>query len=115
MIQTSYTAQTSTATSQGIWVYVHPRVGFGVIGRTFTAKVTARDSFAGSIAWVQAQKPNGSWRRIAYVVINQYSVAKFHIALKAHRTYHLRIYLPQAQAGPGYLNGLSMTRRVRFY
>jgi hypothetical protein len=74
----------------------HPR-------QDVTAKVTGRDSFAGSIAWVQAQKPNGSWRRIAKVVINQYSVAQFHMNLRPHTRYHLRIYLPKAQAGVGYL------------
>ena len=114
MIQTVYTAQTSTSLSNEQWVYVHPRVGFGVRGKTFTAKITGRDSFAGSVAWVQAQKANGGWRRIATVVIDQFSVARFHVALKAHRTYHLRIFLPKAQAGRGYLSGLSHTRTVRF-
>jgi hypothetical protein len=113
-IQTEYMAQTTTSTTEGAWVYVHPRVGFGIRGKTFIAKVTGRDSFAGSIAWVQAQRANGSWRRIAKVVINQYSVARFHVNLRPHTTYHLRIYLPKVQAGVGYLNGLSMTRRVRF-
>ncbi len=112
MIQTDYTAQTSTSTSQAATITVHPRVGFGVNGRTFSAKVTARDSFAGSVAWFQMQTANGSWHRIALVVINQFSVAKFHVALKKGHTYTLRIYLPQQQAGPGYLNGTSHTRRV---
>ena len=112
MIQTDYTAQTSTSTSQAATITVHPRVGFGVNGRTFSAKVTARDSFAGSVAWFQMQTANGSWHRIALVVINQFSVAKFHVALKKGHTYTLRIYLPQQQAGPGYLYGASHTRRV---
>jgi hypothetical protein len=113
-IQTVYTAQTSTATTDDVWVYVHPRVGFGIRGKTFIAKITGRDSFAGSTAWVQAQKATGSWRKIASVVIDENSVAKFHIALKARRTYRLRIYLPKQQAGQGYLDGLSQTRTVRF-
>jgi hypothetical protein len=74
--------------------------------------VTGRDSFAGSVAWFQRQSRNGGWRRIALVVINQFSVAKFHVTLKKGHTYTLRIYLPQQQAGPGYLNGTSHTQRV---
>jgi hypothetical protein len=112
MIQTDYTAQTNTSTSQAVTVAVHPRVGFGVNGNTFSAKVTARDSFAGSVALFQMQTANGGWRRIALVVINQFSVAKFHVALKKGHTYTLRIYLPQRQAGPGYLDGTSHSQRV---
>ena len=112
MIQTSYTAQTRTSTSQPVTLAVHARVGFGVSGNTFSAKVTGRDSFAGSVAWFQMQTAAGGWHRIALVVINQFSVAKFHVALKKGHTYKLRIYLPQQQAGPGYLDGTSHTQQV---
>lgn len=111
MIQTDYTAQTNTSTSGTVTIAVHPRVGFGVNGNTFSAKVTARDSFAGSVAWFQMKTSSG-WRRIALVVINQFSVAKFHVNLKKGHTYTLRIYLPQAQAGPGYLDGTSRIQAV---
>jgi len=112
MIQTDYTAQTSTSTSPAARVAVHPRVGFGVNGNTFSAKVTGRDSFAGSVAWFQMQTASGGWHRLALVVINQFSVAKFHVTLKKGHTYKLRIYLPQQQAGPGYLDGTSHTQHV---
>lgn len=112
LIQTDYTAQTSTSKSQAVTVSVHPRVGFGVNGNTFSAKVTGRDSFAGAIAYFQMQTAGGGWRKLALVVINQFSVAKFHVKLRHGHTYTLRIYLPQAQAGPGYLNGTSHTQRV---
>ena len=112
MIATTYTAQTATATSDSATVSVHPRVGFGVNGNTFTAKVTARDSFAGRIAYLQRRMPSGAWRPIKLVVINQHSVARFHVALKRGRTYTLRIYLTKAQAGGGYLDGTSIVQRV---
>jgi len=112
MIQTHYTAQTNTSTSPPVTIFVHPRVGFGVNGNTFSARVTARDSFAGSVAFFQMRTASGGWRRIALVVINQFSVAKFHVALKKGHTYTLRIYLPQRQAGPGYLAGTSHSQRV---
>ena len=107
MIQTTYTAQTTTSTSPPATIAVHPRVGFGVNGNTFTAKVTARDSFAGSIAWFEMRTLLGSWHRIALVVINPLSVARFHVRLHRGHTYTLRIYLPSRQAGPGYMDGTS--------
>lgn len=112
LIQTDYTAQTSTSTSPAVTVTAHPRVGFGVKGNTFSAKVTGRDSFAGSVAWFQMQTASGAWHRIALVVINPLSVAKFHVTLKKGHTYTLRIYLPQQQAGHGYLDGTSHTQHV---
>ena len=111
-IATTYTAQTATATSDAATVSVHPRVGFGVNGNTFTAKVTARDSFAGRIAYLQRRTASGAWKPIKLVVVNQHSVAKFHVPLKRGRTYTLRIYLTKAQAGGGYLDGTSIVQRV---
>jgi hypothetical protein len=45
-------------------------------------------------------------------VINPDSVAHFHVALRRGHTYTVRIYLPKAQAGRGYLDGTSHTRHV---
>jgi hypothetical protein len=56
--------------------------------------------------------PSGAWKPIKLVVINQHSVARFHVALKRGRTYTLRIYLTKAQAGGGYLDGTSIVQRV---
>jgi hypothetical protein len=112
MIHTSYTAQTSTSTSAPVSIDVHPRVGFGVNGNHFSAKITGGTSFAGRIALFETRTASGGWRRLAYVVVNQYSVAKFFVPLHRGRTYWLRIYLPQSQAGAGYLSGVSHTRRV---
>lgn len=111
-IQTTYTAQTSTSTSQPVTLNVHPRVGFGLSGKVFTAKITGRESFAGRVAYFQVRTTSGSWRRLALVVINQYSVAKFRVPLRRGHTYTLRIYLTQAQAGPGYLDGTSAIKHV---
>lgn len=111
-IATTYAAHTATATSDTVFVSVHPRVGFGVNGNTFTAKVTARDSFAGRIAYFQMKTNSGGWRRLALVVVNQHSVARFHVSLKRGHTYSLRIYLTKAQAGAGYLDGTSIVKHV---
>lgn len=112
MIATVYTAQTDTATSDAVGVAVHPRVGFGVKGNTFTAKVTGLGSFAGRIAYFQMKTTSGGWKRLALVVINQRSVAKFRVPLRRGHTYTLRIYLTKAQAGSGYLDGTSLIQRV---
>jgi hypothetical protein len=112
-IGTTYTAQTSTSKAPPIAIGVHPRLGLGVSGNTFSAKVTARDSFGGRVAYFQvATRPGGAWKTRALVVINLQSVARFHVALLRGHTYYVRIYLPKVQAGPGYLDGTSHTRRV---
>ncbi|MBA2558707.1 MAG: hypothetical protein H0V07_02270 [Propionibacteriales bacterium] len=110
-IATTYIAQTSTSKSQPISVGVHPRVGFGISGNNFSAKITGRDTFAGAIAYFQVRS-GSTWRSRAVIVVNTFSVARFHVSLKRGRTYTVRIYLPQRQAGPGYLDGSSHIRRV---
>ena len=110
-IQTTYTAQTSTSKSTPIVVKVHPRVGFGIRGNTFSAKITGRDTFAGAIAFFQVLTGSG-WKTREVIVVNTFSVARFTVPLKRGRSYTVRIYLPQRQAGPGYLDGVSHVRRV---
>ena len=112
MVATTYTAQTTTSTSSPLTLNVHPRVGFGINGNDFSAKITGRDSFAGRVALFQRLSPGGSWQSLALVVIDPASVAHFHVGLRRGRTYVVRIYLPYAQAGAGYLDGSSHTRRV---
>jgi hypothetical protein len=111
-IETTYIAQTSTSKSNPLTIKVHPRLGFGVNGNNFTAKITARDTFAGAVALFQVRQPSGGWKTIQLVVTNLNSVARFHVNLKRGKTYFVRIYLPQRQAGPGYLDGVSHARRV---
>ena len=111
LVETTYTAQTSTSKGQPIQVTVHPRVGFGISGNNFSAKITGRDTFAGAVALFQVQT-NAGWRTRAVIVVNTFSVARFHVNLKRGHTYTVRIYLPQRQAGPGYLDGSSHIRRV---
>lgn len=112
MIQTLYVAQTSTSKTTPLVVKVHPRLGLGVSGNDFSAKVTGRDSFGGAVALFQVQTASGDWKTIQLVVTNLQSVARFHVNLKRGKTYHVRIYLPQRQAGAGYLDGTSHVRRV---
>jgi hypothetical protein len=111
MIATQYTAATSNTKSSAVTILVHPRLGFGINGNNFSAKITARDSFGGAVAYFQMFTGTG-WKTLALVVTNLQSTAKFHVSLKRGHTYLVRIYLPQRQAGPGYLDGVSHARRV---
>ena len=86
-------------------------MGFGISGNNFSAKITGRGTFAGAVAYFQVMQGSG-WVTKAVIVVNQFSVAKFHVALKRGHTYTVRIYLPQRQAGPGYLDAVSHVRRV---
>ena len=101
-----------TSKSNPLTVQVHPRLGLGVSGNNFSAKITARDTFAGAVALFQVRTPSGGWNTVQLVVTNLQSVAKIHVNLKRGKTYFVRIYLPQRQAGPGYLDGVSHVRRV---
>ena len=112
MIATTYVAQTSTSKSAPLTIAVHPRVGFGVSGNFFSAKITARDTFAGAVALFQVRTASGGWRTLHLVTTNTQSVARFHVGLRRGHTYFVRIYLPQRQAGAGYLDGVSHVRRV---
>jgi hypothetical protein len=111
-VETRYVAQTTTSKSAPLTVYVHPRLGLGVRGNTFSAKITARDTFAGTVALFQIRTAGGGWKTTHLVVTNLASVARFHVSLHRGKTYFVRIYLPQRQAGSGYLDGISHTRRV---
>ena len=110
-IATTYLAQTSSSKSAPLTIVVHPRVGFGVSGNTFSAKVTARGSLGGRLAYFQSRTSRG-WHTLKLVVVNLQSIAKFQVKLKRGHTYYVRIYLPQIQAGPGYLDGSSAIRQV---
>jgi hypothetical protein len=111
-IETTYIAQTSTSKSDPVTVKVHPRLGLGVNGNNFSAKITARDTFAGAVALFQVRTATSGWQTVQLVVTNLQSVARFHVNLRRGKTYYVRIYLPQRQAGPGYLDGVSHVRRV---
>jgi hypothetical protein len=111
-IETTFIAQTSTSKSSPLTIRVHPRLGLGVSGNNFTAKITAKDTFAGAVALFQTRTPTGNWHTVQLVVTDLNSVARFHVNLKRGKTFFVRIYLPQRQAGPGYLDGTSHVRRV---
>lgn len=109
-IETTYRAQVGTDPSAGITVHVRPRVGLGISARRFTTKVTARDSFAGSVVLLQ-RRAGRRWATVQRVVLNLNSTARFAAKLP-HGTSLIRVVLPAREAGDGYLTGISKTLRV---
>jgi len=109
-IQTTYRAQAGTTPSAGVTVNVRPRVGFGISGRLYTTRVTARDSFAGSIVLLQRRAGN-HWATLQRVVLNLNSFARFSVRLP-HGKSTLRVVAPASSLGPGYLTGTSKSVTV---
>jgi plastocyanin len=105
-IQTTYTAHYRTSNSSPVTVNVAPRVGFGLSGRLFIAKVTSDIGYGGHYVVVQRRNALGGWYSFKRVYLGDNSRAAFRLALpKGHST--LRLVLPSGQAGAGYVQGIS--------
>jgi plastocyanin len=105
-IQTTYTAHWRTTNSPNVTVNVAPLVGFGHSGRTYTAKVTSDQSYAGHYVWLQRKAPAGAFRNVKRIYLGTSSRATFTAKLvKGHSI--LRLVLPDAQAGVGYVASAS--------
>ena len=111
-IQTSYQAHFRTASSPNVTVNVAPRVGFGISGRLFIAKVTSDLNYAGHFVFVQKRNAIGGWKTLKRVYLGANSRAAFRVHIAKGRSV-LRLSLPGSQAGDGYVAGLSRTIPVR--
>lgn len=112
-IQTTYQAKTSTSTGPPLSVSVHPRVGLGFQNHVFSTKVTGGSgstSFAGKIVFFQRRTASGGWATLQKVVLDVNSIARFSAVLPRGVSF-VRAYLSPAQAGPGYLDGVSHIKR----
>ncbi len=112
-IQTLYQAKTSSSTGPAKTINVHPRVGLGYQLGVFSTKVTGgagTTSFAGKIVFFQRRNASGNWVTLDKVVVNLTSQAKFKVKLPSGVSY-TRVYISRAQAGAGYLDGVSTIRR----
>lgn len=112
-IQTTYQAKTSTSTGPPLTVSVHPRVGLGFQNRVFSTKVTGGSgstSFAGKIVYFQRRTGSGRWVTLQKVVLDVNSIARFSAVLPRGVSF-VRAYLSHAQAGAGYLDGVSHIKR----
>lgn len=105
-IQTAYQAHWRTTSSPNVTVNVAPRVGFGLSGRLFIAKVTSDLNYAGHFVLVQKRNAIGTWKTLKRVYLGGNSRAAFRVQLAHGRTV-LRLALPDSQAGAGYVQGIS--------
>jgi plastocyanin len=105
-IQTSYQAHWRTTNSPSVTVNVAPRVGFGLSGRLYVAKVTSDLNYAGKYVLVQRRNALGGWKTLKHVYLGSTSRAVFSLRLSKGRSV-LRLALPPSQAGAGYVQGLS--------
>ena len=111
-IQTSYLAHWRTTNSNPVTVNVAPRVGLGLSGRMYVAKVTSDLTYGGHWVLVQRRNVLGGWHSIKRVFLGDNSRALFRVRLPHGRSV-LRLVLPTSQAGTGYVQGLSRLLAVR--
>ena len=111
-IQTAYQAHWRTTSSPAVTVDVAPRVGFGLSGRLYTAKVTSDITYAGHYVLAQRRNAVGGWTTVKRVYLGTSSRAVFRMRLPKGRSV-LRLALPPSQAGVGYVQGLSRLLAVK--
>ncbi len=116
-LRTSYEARwkpgATTATSSPVTVRVRPQVLFRVkaaSGRTVTFFTKARGvrSFAGKVVYLQRRNAFGQWVILRKATLTSTSAVTFKARLPKGRS-RVRMFMPKAQAGPGYLAGISRT------
>jgi len=116
--QTTYTVVWQSApaigqTSEPVTVNVAPRVGLGVVrklsGRrvVFSTKATSAISYAGKSVYIQRRNSFGQWISIKRVVLG--AAATQSTARLPKGLSRIRVLLPKAQAGTGYVAGVSRT------
>ena len=119
-LQTAYEARwrpaAQTVTSPLSTVNVRPLVGFRVKsarGRivTFFTKVRGVRLFTGKYVNLQRKNRLGRWVNLKRVTLGSTSAATFKARLPRGRS-TVRVFMPAAQAAPGYVAGISRTRTL---
>ena len=114
-LQTAYEArwrpQGPTFTSPQSVVNVKPQVGLvrrAASGRvvTFFSRVRGARSFAGKFVHLQRRTSLGRWVNLKRVTLGSTSAATFKARLPRGRS-RVRVFMPAAQAAPGYVAGTS--------
>jgi plastocyanin len=114
-IQTTYEARWKPTgpmvTSSPAVANVRPQVGFRVKGArgrvvTFFTKVRGARPFAGKFLNLQRKNRLGRWVTLRKVTLGSTSAATFKSRLPRGRS-TVRLFMPAAQAAPGYVAGIS--------
>jgi cupredoxin-like protein len=118
--QTTYTVAwqatpATSTTSSAVTVSVAPRVGLGVVRRlsgrrvVLATKATSAISYAGRSVLVQRRSRFGEWISIKRVVLRSGPFATQTTVRLPKGLSRVRVLLPKAQAGTGYVAGVSRT------
>jgi hypothetical protein len=111
-IRTTYKVQWQSTTSSAVTIQVRPRIGLRVRRGVFDVKVAADHSLAGQVVYFQRLSSFGQWVIRKKLVLNARSAKRFRAKLPHGRS-RVRVFMPQTQAGPGYLAGVSRALVVR--
>lgn len=107
---TVYRATYRESTSTDLPVAVRPKLTLAGSRRNLYARVTGARSFAGNYVVFQRLGTNGAWAGIRRFKLGKKSGRLFRVPRRAG-TY--RVFLTEAQAGPGYTASWSGTQPVR--
>jgi hypothetical protein len=114
-LQTAYEARwrptNQTVMSPQTTVNVKPQVGLvkkAARGRvvTFFSKVRGAHTFAGKTVNLQRKNRFGQWKGLKRVTLGSTSAATYKVRLPRGRS-SVRVFMPAAQAAPGYVAGTS--------
>jgi plastocyanin len=114
-IQTVYRVRSGQIMSGRVTIRVRPRIGFGIVSVSrgiFTARAMSSRSYAGRVVFLQRRNGLGQWVSIKRVRLGSASAARFQAKLPRGLS-RVRVYMTPAQAGPGYMAGMSAVRIVR--
>jgi plastocyanin len=118
--QTAYTVvwQATPATapaSPAVTVLVAPRIGFGVVRKLtlrrviFATKATSAIPYAGRSVYIQRRNSFGQWVSLKRVVLKSNTLATRATLRLPSGVSRMRVLMPKAQAGTGYVLGFSRT------
>lgn len=121
--QTTYTVTwqatpATPTTSNAVTVRVAPRIGLGIVkkvGRyvTFSTKATSTIPYAGRSVYVQRRNSLGQWVSLKRVVLKSSTIATRTTVRIPKGLSSIRILMPQAQVGIGYVPGVSRVVLIR--
>jgi hypothetical protein len=111
-IRTTYKVQWQSATSATVTIQVRPRIGLRLRRGVFYVQAAAGHSLARKVVYFQRLSSFGQWVSRKKLVLNARSAKRFRAKLPHGRS-RVRVFMPQTQAGPGYLAGVSRTLVVR--
>lgn len=109
-IGTTYEARTENEVSAPVEIRVRPHVSLRQRRGRFVLRVISTVSYEGRYLFIQ-RRVRGRWVRLARVTVSR-DPRRFNVRLP-RGTSRVRAYLPRAQAGPGYVAGVSAVVIVR--